>query len=57
MITMKVNPVTIPMRGENTSARIIFFRPAQWSAETPAWAMTAPAMPPMIAWDEEDGRP
>src|SRR5512147_2738103 len=56
-MTMKVKPMIVPRMGERISARMIFLRPAQWSSENPAWATAAPRSPPMMAWDDDEGRP
>ena len=56
-MTMKVKPTSTPRSGERIRARTIFRSPAQCSSEEPAWAKTAPMSPPMMAWEEEAGRP
>ena len=55
--TMVRWPTTKPMMGERRRARPMSFRPAQWKSPNPCLAATAPTMPPMRAWDEEEGSP
>src|SRR6185369_6858545 len=56
-MTTKMKPAIVPRIGEMISARMIFFSPAHWRAEAPTCAMTEPISPPMMACDDEEGKP
>src|SRR5512132_2963376 len=57
LASMSVNPRASPSSGDNKMNRAVFSRLAAFSTPRPALAIPAPANPPMMACEEEVGRP
>jgi hypothetical protein len=54
----KINAMIMPTSGANKIKEAVFITGAELIAlKVPAWAIAAPAKPPINVWDEEEGIP